>query len=284
MNYWNPYAVRTAALLLLVAPAMVLAQLGNVDQGASEKPALVILGTYHMAPTSSNVINLDVDDVTVGKRQRQLQDLVSRLVEFRPTKVMLECDFEDQKQYLARYRAYLSGNHKLQRNESEQIGFRLANAMDHAAVYCIDWGIFPDDPLYNYETYARNDPALDRFLTGLYAGDEQRAERRADEIASRTIIENLIAMNQPEALEELNARYYQILRISRDDEYVGANYVGWWHSRNLKILTNIIRFTESPDDRILVVYGSGHNKLLNQFARESGFYDVDSPLKYLQEY
>ncbi|MGI9068450.1 MAG: DUF5694 domain-containing protein [Pyrinomonadaceae bacterium] len=43
-----------------------------------------------------------------------------------------------------------------------------------------------------------------------------------------------------------------------------------------------IRATGSPNDRILVVYGIGHAKLLNQFARESGFYNVESPLKYLE--
>lgn len=90
-------------------------------------------------------------------------------------------------------------------------------------------------------------------------------------------------MNRPEAVERANKWYYRILRIGRGDESVGANYVGWWHRRNLKILANIIRITESPEDRILVVYGAGHNKLLNQFARESGFYDVGSPLAYLQE-
>jgi pheromone shutdown protein TraB len=48
------------------------------------------------------------------------------------------------------------------------------------------------------------------------------------------------------------------------------------------ILTNIIRLTDSMDDRILVVYGAGHNKLLNQLAKESDFYTVESPLKYLK--
>jgi hypothetical protein len=48
------------------------------------------------------------------------------------------------------------------------------------------------------------------------------------------------------------------------------------------ILTNIIRLTDSPSDRILVVYGAGHNKLLNQLAKESDFYTVESPLKYLK--
>lgn len=270
------------AFLLLISPPMLHAQLGNVDQAAGEKPALVILGTYHMAPTSSNVINVNADDVTRPERQRQIEELISRLVAFQPTKIVLECDFEHQAQYQQKYDDYLAGNHELRRNESEQIGFRLAKVMSHQAVYCVDWSVFPNDPSYNYEEYASQDPALNRYLTALYADNQEIADRKAKEIASRTIIENLIEMNRPEAMERDDKWYYRILRIGHGDEYVGANYVGWWHGRNLKILANIIRITESPDDRILVVYGAGHNKLLNQFARESGFYDVRSPLEYLE--
>jgi len=31
------------------------------------------------------------------------------------------------------------------------------------------------------------------------------------------------------------------------------------------------------------VMSIGHAKLLNQFAKESGFYNVESPLKYLEK-
>jgi hypothetical protein len=72
------------------------------------------------------------------------------------------------------------------------------------------------------------------------------------------------------------------MRIGRGKEYVGASYVAWWYRRNLVILDNIVRLTDSPNDRILVVYGVGHAKLLTQFAKESGFYDVESPLNYLK--
>ena len=48
------------------------------------------------------------------------------------------------------------------------------------------------------------------------------------------------------------------------------------------ILVNIISITDSPEDRVLVIYGAGHTKLLIQLAKESGFYNVESPLKYLK--
>jgi hypothetical protein len=124
---------------------------------------------------------------------------------------------------------------------------------------------------------------LNDYLGELYKDNDNIATEMAEEIASRTIIENLIAMNRPDEINKIHQGYFNLLRIGRENEYVGANYLSWWYGRNLKILANIIRFTESSDDRILVVYGAGHNKLLNQLAIESAFYEVESPLKYLKD-
>jgi hypothetical protein len=96
------------------------------------------------------------------------------------------------------------------------------------------------------------------------------------------ITDQLILLNQPERIEKSHQTYFDLMRIGRGKEYIGTNYVSWWYRRNLTILDNIIRLTDAPNDRILVIYGSGHLKLLTQFAKESGFYNVESPLKYLQ--
>ncbi len=270
-------------LLFVSLPIPLKAQLGNVNQNAEVKPKLVILGTYHMATTTSNVINIEVDDITSPHRQEQLIELIEKLEKFNPTKIALECNFENNDRIHKRFNDYRAGSYELTRNEIDQIGFRLAKKLSHKEVYCIDWGIWPDDPLYNYETYSQHHPDLKEYLGELYKDNEDIASRMAKNIASRSIIENLIAMNQPEEINSDHQGYFNLLRIGRGDEYVGANYLSWWYGRNLKILSNIIRFTESPEDRILVVYGAGHNKLLNQLAIESAFYDVETPLKYLED-
>ena len=283
MKYYIELLFFVGILLIVSLPGTLKAQLGNVNQDAEEKPKLVVLGTYHMATTTSNVINIDADDVTTPERQREMLELIGKLRKFNPTKIALECDYEANDKVQKQYNDYLEGTYKLARNESDQIGFRLGKELGHKKVYCIDWGIFPDDPLYNYETYSRQHPKLNDYLDELYKDNEDMASKSAEKIASRSIIENLIVENQPENIDEDHQGYFNLLRIAKGDEYVGANYLSWWYGRNLKILANIIRFTESPDDRILVVYGAGHNKLLNQLAIESAFYEVESPLKYLRD-
>ena len=120
------------------------------------------------------------------------------------------------------------------------------------------------------------------FLKVINEDLKKDVDSEAEKLMKMSVTDQMIYINQPERAERSHQRYFEIMRIGRGEEYVGANYLSWWYGRNMKILNNIIRITDSPDDRILVVYGSGHLKLLNQFAKESDFYTVESPLKYLK--
>lgn len=267
---------------LLLSTFTAKAQLGIVDKNAKTKPTLVFLGTYHMSATTTNTINREVDDITSSTRQKQVVELVEKLKKFKPTKIAVECDIEDDAKTQEFYNQYLAGTRQLSKNEINQIGFRLAKELNHKKVYCVDWGIFPEDQLYWYEKYAAKDAELNDFLKKVYADLKKDSDAENEKLRTLSVTEQLVFLNQPEAAERSHQIYFEIMRIGRGQEYVGANYLSWLYGRNMKILNNIIRITDSMDDRILVVYGNGHNKLLNQFAKESAFYTVENPLKYLK--
>ncbi|HVG34604.1 MAG TPA: DUF5694 domain-containing protein [Pyrinomonadaceae bacterium] len=273
-------------LLLFCFPflsaSVVTAQIGNVDQDAGTKPALVILGTYHMGTPGNNVVNPKVADITTPERQKQVVELVEKLKKFKPTKIVLECDLEDDAKTQQIYERYLSGSYQLTKNEIDQIGFRLAKESGHKKVYCVDWSDFWDDPAINYEKYAGRDAEMDSFLKGHYRKLKKEIDEKYAKLLPLSIVDQLIYVNQPSQTEIDNQRYFNLLRLGRGKEYIGANYVSWWYRRNLTILANILRLTDAPNDRILVVYGVGHAKLLNEFAEQSGFYRVESPLRYLK--
>jgi len=268
---------------LFLSTFAVKAQIGIVDQDARTKPTLVILGTYHMGTPGNNVVNPKVADITTPERQRQMAELVKKLKNFKPTKIVLECDHpEADAKTQENYDKYLAGNYQLSKNENDQIGFRLAKESGLKKVYCVDWSDFWNDPSINYIKYAPKDAELDSFLKGVNQKLKQEVDAEAAKILPLPIIDQLIFMNQPERMEKDHKVYFNLMRIGRGNEYVGAGYFSWWYRRNMVILTNIIRLNDSMDDRILVVYGAGHNKLLNQLAKESDFFTVESPLKYLK--
>ena len=267
---------------LFLSTFSVKAQIGIVNQDAKTKPTLVVLGTYHMGTPGNNVINGKVDDISTPERQKQIVELVEKLKKFKPTKIAVECDVEDDAKTQEIYNKYLSGKYELTKNETNQIGFRLAKDSGHKKVYCVDWGIFPDDPLYNYGKYAAKDAELDKFLKGVFQKIKERIDAENQKLFKLSVTDQLILLNQPDRIEKDHQDYFDLMRIGRGSEYVGANYLSWWYGRNMKILSNIIRINDSPNDRILVIYGAGHNKLLTQLTKESGFYNIESPLKYLQ--
>jgi Family of unknown function (DUF5694) len=269
-------------LFLILSTFDARAQTGIVDRDARIKPTLVILGTYHMGTPGNNVVNPKVNDVTTPERQKQIVELVEKLKKFRPTKIVVEIDIEDDAKTQGIYDQYLSGNYQLSKNETNQIGFRLAKELGHKKVYCVDWSEFWDDPAIDYQKYASKDTELDGFLKGVYRNLKKEIDAEYAKLFPLSITDQLILVNQPDRMEKDHKFYFDLMRIGRGKEYAGANYVAWWYRRNMTILTNIIRITDSPNDRILVIYGAGHNKLLTQFAKESGFYNVESPLKYLQ--
>ena len=259
------------------------AQVGIVDQKATKKPTIVFIGTYHMGTQGNNVFKGSYDDVLSPKRQKELQVLLQKLKSFNPTKILVERDVTDSAKVLNRYKSYLKNEFKLTRNEVHQIGFKLAKRLNHEKIYAVDWGIFPEDKLYWYETYANKDPKLKEYLSKMREKQGMRFEKWNERFNKLTIIEQIRELNRKDKIESSHDAYFEIMRIGKGDEYVGANYLSWWYGRNMKILVNIIRITESADDRILVIYGSGHSKLLNQLTKESLYYNVIDPMKVLND-
>ena len=250
----------------------------------TKKPTLMILGTHHMANPGKDAVNFKADDVLTPKRQREVEQLVKRLKEFKPTKIAVEVEPEKDAELEERYQNYLNGSYQLRRNEVDQIGFRLARAMGHHKVYPVDWNKPSpvDFATIDFESFAKanNQKAL---LEDAYS-KAQRSVARGEEIQERGSLIDLYRFgNHSKNLREGHRIYFTLARIGKNDQYPGADWVQYWYGRNLKIFVNLTRITESDDDRILLIIGSGHVWVLQQFVEDSGYYILESPLKYLTE-
>lgn len=263
----------------------VTAQTGIVDSDAATKPALVILGSYHMANPGLDRAKSEVDDVLQPKRQKEILELVELLNRFKPTKIAVECSPENEPKIVNAYQKYLKGESELERGEEQQIGFRLAKTARLEKLDCVDWNDYPpgDFSNYDYDEFAQKDAELKSFLEKHTQKVQASVTERDKIFINLSVLEQFKFLNQPANLEASHRSYFDFVRIGRGSQYVGANYLSHWYGRNMKIFANLIRITDSPTDRVLVIYGAGHAKLLNQFAQESGYYDVESPLKYLKK-
>lgn len=64
------------------------------------------------------------------------------------------------------------------------------------------------------------------------------------------------------------------LWVGFPDHHIGADLVGEWYKRNLRIYANIWRTTRAESDRVMLLMGQGHIWSLRQFFRENPDFEV----------
>ena len=242
------------------------------------KPVIGIFGTYHFDNPGRDLVNKKTDDVLTEKRQKEIVELVALLKKFKPTKIAVEQPTTNAK-LNERYNNYLSGKAQLTANEVDQIGFRLAKDLNHKAVYTVDWqGNFDIDRVLKAAA-ANNQTAFTDRTINTFKGFGAKYDAL---MKTATITEIWRSMNEQAEIDKSHRAYLGTIRVGEGDDYAGAEMARDWYERNLKIYANILRITESPNERILVVIGSSHVKLLQQFAVESGDFTLAPATDYLR--
>lgn len=257
------------------------------------KPVIMILGSDHFNNPGVNAYNIKYDDVRAPKRQTELEELVQRLKGFNPTHVAVNIDESADAKTQENYCGYLNGTYQLSRSEYEQIGFRMAKEVEHSRLYCVDYWpeqnpFFPDDfdwNLMNYFEFAKTH-SQEHLLPMIANAEEFWMDEAGRNWIDFDPYESLVDMhkriNTPEYLQTLHEFHLRIAQIGKGSKYPGANWVvHFWYDRNLKIYSNLTRITETPYDRILLIIGSGHVWIVQQFLEDSKKYAIESPLTYL---
>ncbi|MGH9499495.1 MAG: DUF5694 domain-containing protein [Terriglobales bacterium] len=224
------------------------------------RPEILVLGTYHMSNPGHDINNLQADDVLSPKRQQDIAQLMEVLKRFHPTKIAIEAGV-GSKRVGQEYSDYLAGKYTLSRNETNQIGYRLAKELGQRAVYPVDEdGDFPYGRVINYAKATGRKAQFDAMeaTSGMLAKEEN------DFLLSHTILETLANMNSDATVAKDVAWYLACVRYGDPDDYAGPDLVAAWYQRNIRIYHNIVALIESPNDRILVVYGAGHLGWLRQ--------------------
>jgi len=226
---------------------------------------VLVLGVFHMANPGRDIANTRADDVLSPKRQAEIADVIAVLKRFRPTKIAVEAPFYEDAA-ARRYADYLAGTHELTRNETQQIGFRLAKELGHATIYPVDAdGEFPFPRVEDYAKARGHAKELEALMTEL----RERAGATTAYLASHTVLEMLLRINSDEHVGADIGWHYRLAHLGEPWNWAGADLVSDYFRRNMRIYTNIVRLADSPKERVLVVYGSGHlGWLRNNFASD----------------
>lgn len=239
--------MRIAFLFLLVIARSSGAQ-------GDARPEILVLGTYHMANPGRDVHNMAADDVLSPKRQQEIAQLLDVLKRFRPTRIAIEAGAGSER--IARdYNEYLAGRYTLTRNENDQVGFRLAKELGHKAVHAVD--VDGDYQYMRVMNYAKANGVMAQF-DSMQARAARRVKRQSDFLQTHTVLETLERMNSDSAVTEAWASEMEYVSFGDLWEFAGPDLLTFWLQRNLRIYNRIAALIDSPAERVLVIYGSGH--------------------------
>lgn len=263
----------------------VAATFGSTAQ-AQTRPArpvqVMVLGTWHFANPGQDLINVKSDDVLADKRQAELRALAAALAKFKPTRVMVERVAKTPDLNDPNYAAFSPAMLKEKRDERVQIGYRVAHQLGLDRVYAIDEqpadgepDYFPFKKVVEFDAARGKGDLMERVTERGAAMMKEFSERQA----RMSIPEMLKEANAPEAEGGIDA-YYEMLGIGDTEQQPGAELNAMWYMRNAKIFAKLMTVAE-PGDRVLVVYGAGHNYWLRHFASETPGYRSIDPRPYL---
>lgn len=260
---------------------------------------VMLLGTSHLAQTpgdTSNSFALDAGDVLGEQRQAELETLTDRLAEWEPDRIAVEYKAANQPLLDSAYAAYTSDSEDLdgltdwdEDRESEvvQVGFRLAEKLNHESVAAVDHkraltALMTDEEKQQLPDTLFVDPeSVEYPLVSL----EERITREQQRLDEGSLLDHYKRLNAPDpaSFAWLNDRAIYATAFEHSDlgEYATVKLTTAWFQRNLRIASNLWNVPNAGDERVLVVYGASHVPGLKQILTGTPMMAPVTPLPYL---
>lgn len=254
---------------------------------------VMVLGTYHMHNPDLDEVNFEADDVLTEDRQAELQDLVGLLADWEPDRIAVERPYNINEELNHVYRRYrneeynyseepeFSGDYEEKitdcRSEVVQIGFRLADFLNHEQVVAIEE--HPEPKRYRPDPFDSRD--ISSFPKTPYGDSERPNLDEEDVLRQLSIPEYLARINQESRLRNNhNLMFDRSLRMV-DDDFGSPLALTYWYDRNIRMVHHLWRGMSPKDDRLFLIVGSGHVRILRHLLNEAPMFCPVSPRSYL---
>lgn len=255
------------------------------------KAKAMVLGVFHFSNPGLDSYKQKFDfNILDGYRQQELEVLLEKIAQYKPTKILVEWSrIEEDSAANVEYQNYLNGLFSIddKTNEVYQIGFKLAKKLGHHKIYCSDasaeWcGVELDWDNYDAEAYLKSKGQFDKSTRY----DYQSYYELCDSLkTTHSLSDHLALINDPQyKLKDHQAYITELILEGAGDNYVGADAVAKWYRRNLRIFANAYDLTNyDQEERLLLIYGSGHVWQLRQLFTDSPDYDYVEAVDYLRK-
>ncbi|PKR76792.1 hypothetical protein CEY16_13310 [Halalkalibacillus sediminis] len=252
-----------------------------MDNLNEKRAKVMLLGSFHFNKPGNDMIEETYDfDPFSEERQKEISEVVELLGRFRPTKIAVETNRGDQSYLDDTFKQYLNNQNHLPAHEGLQIGAPLAKKFDIETISAVD----------DKQRFVLTDEEGQQLGSDIEGIDPkgwnqflEYNEQLNNGISNQTLKESLTYRNSPECLNFQDSFYYKIMmKVESNENYLGADWMTGWYGRNLRIFRNLQRITQSENERILVIFGTGHIPILKELINNSPEHEEVDVLDYLK--
>jgi hypothetical protein len=246
----------------------------------AQQKEIVLMGTIHLKPSSLDMYKNKEIDLNSSKRKAEIKYVVDKIVQYHPSKILVEWPKADQAQLDSIFNLYLSGNYKLKKNERDLFAFQACKALNvkPIAITHSYAGFSPDSAKSFAEK--NNQKNIIENLNNIASKFMQTIDSN---LANMSLKDFLLWANSSNAINT-NASFYSqyFASIGNHENYVGADVLTEWYKSNIYIHSNILKAIDETDQKILVIYGQGHMAILHHLLESNKAYKIKSLDKVLK--
>lgn len=249
-------------LFILCFLYLCIAVTGNAQQ---KKTQVLLLGSFHFDNPGLDVAKFENANILSQQRQKEVLEVVEKIKQFRPDKIFVEMPVERQLRLDSSFNQYKNGELKLSASEIHQIAYRVAKDLNHTGLYAVDYteADFPFDSLMKSATAAKQIAFLDMVKQEI-----EKVEKDFNEaLKTKTVKEILLHHNSPAVMQEAVGIYYEFLIAGKKGDHVGSYITSEWWRRNMVIYENVLKTLNGKEERIVILFGSGHTALLYEMMK-----------------
>lgn len=271
------------SLILVTGLAQNFNDPDSILVGNKKLPKVLLVGSWHFNYPGLDAHKTDEQDrinIYSSERQKELKELLDYIAEFKPTKIIVESG-KNTGYLMHNYRAWKKREEELYANERSQIGIRLVDRFQLDTIYGVDaYPLLLE--LADKKDSLQPKNYIDEITEKHYFGGNDDIHNRYNKFyeyvdkmkVKHSLLESFKYINSEKVINRYFGPYIEAGQFDSQN-FEGADALSmFWVNRNLRIYRNIQRIEFIENDRILILFGSGHIPLLKFFFESSPLYEV----------